>query len=78
MFYQGTIRFVHELEGTKSEGDYAYLVVDEKSRYRLYRAGSPAADSEFLRPFEDQEVIVEGVAEDEETMCITTINNEEV
>ncbi len=75
MKYEGFIRFVHELEGTKSEGDYAYLEVDDQTRYRLYRAGRLAADSDFLRPYEDMQVSVEGEIE-EESMCINSVNNE--
>lgn len=78
MKYEGFIRFVHELEGTKSEGDYAYLEVDEKTRYRLYRAEHMAADSEFLRPYEDMQVSVEGEVEENESMCINSVNNEKV
>ena len=75
MKYEGFIRFVHEMEGTKSEGDYAYLEMDENTRYRLYRAGKMAADSDFLRPYEDMQVSVEGEIE-EESMCINSVNNE--
>lgn len=78
MKLEGFIRFVHELEGTKSEGDYAYLEVDEKTRYRLYRADKMAADSEFLRPYEDMQVSVEGEVEENESMCINSVNNEKV
>lgn len=77
MKYEGFIRFVHELEGTKSEGEYAYLEVDENTRYRLYRAGKMAADSDFLRPYENMQVSVEGEIE-EESMCINSVNNEQV
>ena len=77
MKYEGFIRFVHELEGTKSEGDYAYLEVDENTRFRLYRAGQMAADSDFLRPYADMQVSVEGEVENE-SMCINSVNNEEV
>ena len=77
MKYEGFIRFVHEMEGTKSEGDYAYLEVDDQTRYRLYRAGKMAADSDFLRPYEDMQVSVEGEIE-EESMCINSVNNEQV
>lgn len=77
MKYEGFIRFVHEMEGTKSEGDYAYLEMDENTRYRLYRAGKMAADSDFLRPYEDMQVSVEGEIE-EESMCINSVNNEQV
>ena len=48
--YKGFIRFVREMEGTKSEGDYAYLELDENTKYRLYRSKHLAADSDFLRP----------------------------
>ncbi len=75
MKYEGFIRFVHEMEGTKSEGDYAYLEMDENTRYRLYRAGKMAADSDFLRPYEDMQVSVEGEVENE-SMCINSVNNE--
>ena len=78
MTYQGIIRFFHELEGTKSEGDYAYLVLDENTRHRLYRAGDLAADSEFLRPYADQEVSIEGEMENNESICINSVNNEPV
>lgn len=78
MKIQGFIRFVHEMEGTKSEGDYAYLEVDEKTRYRLYRAKHPAMDSAFLLPYADMEVSVEGEVEDNESMCINSVNNEPV
>ena len=78
MKYQGFIRFVHEMEGTKSEGDYAYLEVDNKTRYRLYRAGHIAADSQFLSPYTDMEVTVEGEVEDNESLCINSINDEKV
>ena len=78
MKYQGFIRMVREMEGTKSEGDYAYLEVDDKTRYRLYRAGHIAADSDFLRPYADMFVSVEGEPEANESLCINSINDEEV
>ena len=78
MKYQGFIRMVRELAGTKSEGDYAYLEVDEKTRYRLYRYGHLAADSLFLRPYEDMFVTVEGELEENDSLCINSINDEKV
>ena len=76
--YKGFIRFVREMEGTKSEGDYAYLELDENTKYRLYRSKHLAADSDFLRPYEDMEVCVKGDVEENESRCITSINNQEV
>jgi hypothetical protein len=78
MKYQGFIRMVREMEGTKSEGDYAYLEVDDKTSYRLYRYGHPAADSLFLRPYEGMFVSVDGELEANESLCINSINDEKV
>ena len=78
MKYQGFIRMVREQVGTKSEGDYAYLEVADNIRYRLYRNGHPAADSYFLRPYENMFVSVEGVLEENESLCINSINDEKV
>lgn len=77
MKFIGFIRFYHELEGTKSEGDYAYLEVDENTRYRLYSAEHMAQDSEYLRKYEDMEVSVEGEVEDE-SLCINSVNDEKI
>lgn len=77
MKLKGFIRFVHELEGTKSEGDYAYLELDDHTRYRLYRANHLAQDSDFLRPYEDMEVTVHGEVEDE-TLCINSVNDQTI
>jgi len=78
MKYEGIIRIVRELEGSKSEGDYAYLEVDEEHSYRLYRHGHLAADVAFIREYADQKVVVEGVEEEYNNMCITAINNTKV
>lgn len=78
MKYEGIIRIVRELEGSKSEGDYAYLEVDEEHSYRLYRHGHLAADVAFFREYADQKVVVEGVEEEYNNMCITAINDKEV
>ena len=77
MKLKGFIRFVHELEGTKSEGDYAYLVLDNQTRYRLYSANHIAQDSDYLRPYEDMEVTVQGEVEDE-TLCINSVNDQTI
>ena len=78
MKYQGFIRMVREQVGTKSEGDYAYLEVADNIRYRLYRNGHPAVDSYFLRPYENMFVSVEGLLEENESLCINSINDEKV
>ena len=78
MKYQGFIRMAREQVGTKSEGDYAYLEVADNIRYRLYRNGHPAVDSYFLRPYENMFVSVEGVLEENESLCINSINDEKV
>lgn len=78
MKYEGIIRIVREMEGSKSEGDYAYLEVDEEHSYRLYRHGHMAADVEYIRPYADTRVTVEGEEEEYNNMCITAINDKEV
>ena len=78
MKYEGIIRIVRELEGSKFEGDYAYLEVDEEHSYRLYRHGHLAADVALIREYADQKVVVEGVEEEYNNMCITAINDKEV
>lgn len=61
MIYKGTITARTECDGSKSEGDYAYLN-DGQMEYRLFREGMFPADDEYLLSFYGKEVEIEGTA----------------
>ena len=78
MEYHGHIHIEHEMAGSKSEGDYAYLRVDEEHDYRLYAASELAVDSRWAEPFRDQQVVVEGEWEEvSNSICVNSIKPEQ-
>lgn len=79
MEYIGTIRILHKYEGSKSEGDYGYLEVDEQTSYQLYQPDHIASDIDWLLPYRDTQVVIEGEEEEYKTICtnsIKTLNHE--
>lgn len=73
MNIQGTVSIVKCDVGSKSEGTVAFLRVDEKTTYKLYREDVYAVNDRYFDEFDKMEVIVEGEVEGEGYLCVTGI-----
>lgn len=63
MVYSGIIVIKKEFEGSKSEGNCAYLNTGE-TEYRLFRMGAFSVNDDFFYPFEGKKVEIEGTVTD--------------
>lgn len=63
MVYSGIVKIRKEAEGSKSEGNYAYLATAQEE-YRLFRPGMFPVDDDFFSPFKEKKVEIEGTVTD--------------
>ncbi len=74
MTVQGVINIIECNTGTKSEGNVAFLVVDERTRYKLYRAERSDINDHYFQAFANKRVIVDGEIEGDEYLCVSQID----
>lgn len=60
--------------GSKSEGRYAHIILDDGGDYILYRAKTMPTDDAFFAPYDTHHVEIEGEIEKEfGYICVTNI-----
>lgn len=74
MNYKGTVQIRLDNRGSKSEGKYAHILLEDGEDYILYRGGTMPANDAFFAPYDAQKVEVEGEMEkDFGYICVTHI-----
>ncbi len=58
--FRGILQIRHCNEGSRSEGDLAFLVIDNDSELELCREGGVPIDDPYYKPFADMKVEIEG------------------
>lgn len=66
-----------EYVGTKSEADYAYLLVSDDVRYRLYRPGNSDANDDYFSSYANLHVEVVGGIETGGYLAVSSISVQE-
>jgi len=76
MVIHGVVNIAKCNLGSKSEGNIAFLIVDENTKYRLYRTNTSDINDHYFQDFDDKQVTVVGEIEDDDYLCVAEIEED--